>query len=98
MVRNKSPFWFKILYFYIEVLTTFEKGFYYLIHLLCLEFWLKIEHPFKMATSTTTTTLKPEEEIQKLMNSLDPEKNNIDKITEVTQKYVYWCLLEMQLK
>ena len=40
-------------------------------------------------TTTTTTTLKPEEEIQKLMNSLDPEKNNIDKITEVTQKYVY---------
>ena len=45
-------------------------------------------------TTTTTKTFKPEEEIRKLLNSLDPEENNIDKITEITHK----CLLIMSVR
>ena len=38
---------------------------------------------------TKTTTFKPDEEITKLITSLEPDENDIDKITNVTHK----CLL-----
>ena len=39
-------------------------------------------------TTTTKTTFKPEEEIEKLLNSLEPEENDVDKISKVTHKYL----------
>ena len=45
-----------------------------------------------MALSTIpTTTFKPHNEIQKLLNSLEPNETDINKITDVTHK----CLLIM---
>ena len=41
-----------------------------------------------MTTTTKTTTFKPEEEIEKLLNSLEPEENDVDKISKVTHKYL----------
>ena len=39
-------------------------------------------------TTTKTTTFKPEEEIEKLLNSLEPEENDVDKISKVAHKYL----------
>ena len=47
----------------------------------------------KMTTTTTTRTFKPDDEIEKLLNSLDPEENDIDKISDVTHK----CLMIMSV-
>ena len=41
-----------------------------------------------------TAAFKPDEEITKLLNSLDPDKNDIDKISNVTHK----CLMVMSVK
>lgn len=44
-------------------------------------------------TTTTTTTFNPDNEIEKLLNLLDPEENDIDKISDVTHK----CLIIMSV-
>ena len=44
--------------------------------------------------TTKTTTFKPEEEIEKLLNSLEPEENDVDKISKVTHK----CLMVMSVR
>ena len=36
----------------------------------------------------TTTTSKPHEEIQKLLNSLDKNETDVNKISDVTHKYL----------
>ena len=36
----------------------------------------------------TTTTFKPHEEIQKLLNSLDKNETDVNKISDVTHKYL----------
>ena len=46
------------------------------------------------STTTATRTFKPDEEITKLLNSLDPEENDLDKITNVTHK----CLMVMSVR
>ena len=46
------------------------------------------------STTTATRTFKPDEEITKLLNSLDPEENDLDKITTVTHK----CLMVMSVR
>ena len=43
---------------------------------------------------TESTTFKPHEEIQKLLNSLDKDETDINKITDVTHK----CLLIMSVR
>ena len=45
-------------------------------------------------TTTTTTTFNPDNEIEKLLNSLDPEENDVDKISDVTHK----CLIIMYVR
>ena len=42
----------------------------------------------------TTTTFKPHEEIQKLLNSLDKNETDVNKISDVTHK----CLLIMSVR
>ena len=42
-----------------------------------------------MASTTATETFNPHDDIEKLLNSLDTNETNIDKITDVTHK----CLL-----
>ena len=42
----------------------------------------------------TTTNFRPNEEIQKLLNSLDKDETDINKITDVTHK----CLLIMSVR
>ena len=46
------------------------------------------------STSTTTRTFRPEEEITKLIESLDPDENDIEKISKVTHK----CLMVMSVR
>ena len=46
-----------------------------------------------MTSTTTTETFNPHDEIEKLLNSLDANETNIDKITDVTHK----CLLIMSV-
>ena len=46
------------------------------------------------STTTATRTFKPDEEITKLLNSLDPEENDLDKITNITHK----CLMAMSVR
>ena len=41
-----------------------------------------------------TAAFKPDEDITKLLNSLDPDENDIDKISNVTHK----CLMVMSVK
>ena len=41
-----------------------------------------------------TATFKPDEEITKLLNSLEPDENDIDKISKVTHK----CLMVMSVR
>lgn len=48
----------------------------------------------KMSQTTTTTTFNPDNEIEKLLNLLDPEENDIDKISDVTHK----CLIIMSVR
>ena len=43
---------------------------------------------------TESTTFKPHEEIQKLLNSLDKDETDINKITDVT----HICLLIMSVR
>ena len=45
-------------------------------------------------TETETTTFKPHEEIRKLIESLEPNENDIDKISNVTHK----CLLVISVR
>ena len=45
-------------------------------------------------TTTTTTTFSPNDEIQKLFNSLEPDETDINKIADVTHK----CLLIMSVR
>ena len=45
-------------------------------------------------TTTTTTTFNPDNGIEKLLNLLDPEENDIDKISDVTHK----CLIIMSVR
>ena len=42
----------------------------------------------------TTATFKPDDEIQKLLNSLEDEETDVDNITDVTCK----CLLIMSVR
>ena len=42
----------------------------------------------------TTTTFKPHEEIQKLLNSLDKNETDVNKVSDVTHK----CLLIMSVR
>ena len=42
----------------------------------------------------TTTTFKPEEEITKLLNTLETDENDIDKISKVTHK----CLMVISVR
>ena len=42
-----------------------------------------------MTSTTATETFNPHDDIEKLLNSLDTNETNIDKITDVTHK----CLL-----
>ena len=46
------------------------------------------------STTTATRTFKPDKEITNLLNSLDPEENDLDKITNVTHK----CLMVMSVR
>ena len=43
---------------------------------------------------TMTATFKPDEEITKLVKSLEPNENDIDKISKVTHK----CLMVMSVR
>ena len=45
-------------------------------------------------TTTTTTTFNPNDKIQKLFNSLEPDETDINKIADVTHK----CLLIMSIR
>ena len=46
------------------------------------------------STTTATRTFKPEEEITKLIESLEPDENDVEKISKVTHK----CLMVMSVR
>ena len=46
------------------------------------------------STTTTTRTFRPEEEITKLIESLEPKENDVEKISKVTHK----CLMVMSVR
>ena len=46
------------------------------------------------STTTATRTFKPEEEITKLIESLEPDKNDVEKISKVTHR----CLMVVSVR